>query len=76
MHTPLQDISQRLRVILTNPAFLIASVAVLVLGAANAALLSFLHAYVQPDHVATGVIAAVDLVRIVITIYLGMPPIC
>lgn len=63
-----------LRMFVSRPAVIVICAAAIALAGANAALLSLIHAYAPPDRVATGLVAAVDLVRVLFTIWLGMHP--
>ena len=65
----------RWRMLLLRPAFLVTSAAVAVLGGANAALLALLHPYVRPETV-TAMVAAVDLVRTLFRVWLGVSSLC
>jgi hypothetical protein len=61
--------------IVSRPAFLATSAAVVALGGSNAALLSLLHPYERPETV-TAIVAAVDLVRTLSNVWLGVSSLC
>jgi hypothetical protein len=61
--------------IVSRPAFLATSAAVVALGGSNAALLSLLHPYERPEMV-TALVATVDLARTLFNVWLGVGFIC
>jgi hypothetical protein len=65
----------RWRTLVSRPAFLATSASVVVLGGANAALLALLHPYARPETV-TAMVAAVDLVRTLFRVWLGVSSLC
>jgi len=68
-----------LRGVASNPALMVICIAAVVLGVANAALLSVVHTYVPPHRlatVATDLLAAVNLVRMLLAMWLGIHPLC
>jgi hypothetical protein len=55
----------------TSSAFVTVALAAAVVGGANAALVSLIHTYAQPDRVAMGLVAMVDVIRILSLVCLG-----
>jgi hypothetical protein len=64
-----------LRTLVSRPAFIVISAAAVALGGANAALLSLLHPYARPETLTT-LIAAVDLMRTLFSLWLGVNSLC
>ena len=77
MRKVLQNIRYGLRTFLVNRPFLAIAIPTVVLGiAANAALLSVVKSYAQPEGLASGVVAALTLARVLFCVWFGIQAIC